>query len=84
MQNMIETAEIGPDGTVKLPEDARKRAGFKEGSAIIVLSSERGVMLGKANKKFLEATSRLHARKKKISEDEVEDFVEKARYGDAS
>lgn len=80
MQNIVEMAKVGPDGSIKLPEDAIKKAGFKAGSTVIILSSEKGVMLGKANTKFLEATSRMHSRKKKISEDEVEDLIQKVRY----
>ena len=80
MQSIVEMAKVGPDGSIKLPEDAARKAGLKAGSTVIVLSSERGVMLGKANKKFLEATNRLHARKKKISEEEVEALIQKARY----
>jgi len=80
MQKTLETAKLESDGTVKLPEDAIKKAGFKTGSTVIILSSDKGVMLGKINKKFLDATSRMHARKKKISEDEVEDLIKKVRY----
>ena len=80
MQNIVELVKVGSDGTVKLPEDAIKKAGFKAGSTVLILSSDKGVMLGKANKKFFDATSRMHARKKKISEDEVEDLIQKVRY----
>lgn len=84
MQDSIEMTKVGSDGTVRLTEDVRKRAGIRAGSTVIVLSSERGVMLGRVNKKFLEAASRLHARKKKISENEIEGIIQKVRYGNAS
>ena len=81
MQKSIEIAEVGPDGTVKLPEDVRKRAGIKNRTTLMFFPSNHGVILGKVNKKFLEATNRLIARKKKISQSEINDLIHKVRYG---
>jgi hypothetical protein len=35
----------------------------------------------KINKKFYEATKRLHARKKKIKHSQIDDLIQKVRYG---
>ena len=39
-------------------------------------------MSKKINKRFFEATKRLHARKKKITPDRVKDLIRKVRYGE--
>lgn len=80
MQKTVETAKVGADGTVKLPQDAIKTAGLKRGETIAVLPLNRSLILGKISKKFLEAMERMHSRKKKISSDQVDDLIQKIRY----
>ena len=81
MQKTVETTKLGADWTVKLPQDATKSAGLKRGETIAVLPLNRTLVLGKISKKFLEAMERMGARKKKISPDQVNDLIQKVRYG---
>ncbi|MBI2557872.1 hypothetical protein HYW20_00990 [Candidatus Woesearchaeota archaeon] len=80
MQKTVETAKVGDDWTVKLPQDARKTAGLKRGETIVVLPLNRTLVLGKISKKFLDSMERMGARKKNISPSQVNDLIQKVRY----
>lgn len=81
MQKTVETVKLGADWTVKLPQDAAKTAGLKRGETIDVVPLNRTLVLGKISKKFLDVMGRMGARKKKISPDQVNDLIQKVRYG---
>ena len=47
-----------------------------------ILRNNEIIVTKKINKKFYEATKRLHARKKKITPDQVKDLIREVRYGE--
>ena len=81
MQKTVETAKVGADGTIKLSQDAIKTVGLKRGETIAVIPLNHTLIIGKISKKFLEAMERMSARKKKISPGQVNDLIQKVRYG---
>lgn len=80
MAEKIEMATVSSRGQICIPNDIREDMGLKEGSKVIFVLTDDSLIMKKVSMQtFEEITKPLKEAKKKIKEEDVVDFIHKAR-----